>query len=83
MATVFIPAMWRDDFGGVREVSAAGATVGEVVDELSKTYPAIRGKLTASVSVAVDGEVTPLGLLEHVDSESEIHFIPAIRGGVC
>ena len=83
MATVFIPAMWRDDFGGLREVSAAGATIGEVVEALAKTYPSIREKLTVSVSVAVDGEVTPLGLLEHVGPDSEIHFIPAIRGGVC
>ena len=83
MATVYIPAMWRDDFGGLREVSAAGVTVGEVVEELATTYPAIRAKLTLSVSVAVDGEVTPLGMLEHVDPDSEIHFIPAIRGGVC
>ena len=81
MATVYIPAMWRDDFGGQREVSAAGATVGEVVESLAKTYPVISGKLTASVSIAVDGEVTTLGLLEHIEPDSEIHFIPAIRGG--
>jgi molybdopterin synthase sulfur carrier subunit len=83
MATVFIPAMWRDDFGGLREVSADGATVGEVVEALAVTYPGIKEKLTASVSVAVDGEVTPLGLLEAVEPDSEIHFVPAIRGGLC
>ena len=83
MATVFIPAMWRDDFDGLREVSAPGVTVAEVVNELAKTYPAIRDKLTVSVSIAVDGEVTPLGLLEQVQPDSEIHFVPAIRGGMC
>lgn len=81
MATVFIPAMWRDDFGGLREVCAAGVTVGGVVDSLAKTYPSIRDKLTSSVSIAVDGEVTPLGMLERVEPDSEIHFVPAIRGG--
>jgi len=81
MATVFIPAMWRDEFGGLREVSATGATVGELVESLAKTYPSIREKLTASVSIAVDGEVTPLGMLERVEPDSEVHFVPAIRGG--
>ena len=81
MAIVYIPAMWRDDFDGRREVAAEGATVGEVVNSLEKIYPEIREKLTANVSIAVDGEVTPLGLLEDVDPDSEIHFVPAIRGG--
>ncbi len=75
--------MWRDDFDGLDEVSAEGSTVGEVVESLAKTYPIIREKLTARVSVAVDGEVTPLGLLEDVEPDSEIHFVPAIRGGSC
>ena len=81
MALVFIPAMWRDEFGGHRELTAAGATVGQVVESLETLYPVIREKLTSSVSIAVDGEVTPLGLLEHVGPDSEIHFVPAIKGG--
>ena len=81
MATIFIPAMWRKDFGGLQEVEASGATVGEAVDSLSAAYPFLRERLTSSVSIAVDGEVTPLGLLERIEPESEIHFIPAIKGG--
>ena len=81
MATIFIPAMWRDDFGGLKEVSANGVTVGEVVEALAKTYPVIRDRLKANVSIAVDGEVTPLGLLERIAPDSEIHFVPAIKGG--
>jgi hypothetical protein len=29
----------------------------------------------------VDGEVSPLGLLEKVESASEVHFVLAISGG--
>ena len=32
-------------------------------------------------SVAVDGEVTPMGMLEKVGESSEVHFLPAIGGG--
>jgi len=31
--------------------------------------------------VAVDGEISPLGLLERVHPSSEVHFVAAIRGG--
>ena len=34
-----------------------------------------------NISVAVDGEVSPLGLLEKVSENSEVHFIPAVGGG--
>ena len=81
MATIFIPAMWRGDFGGLKEVTATGATVGEAVAILAATYPTIRDRLKSNVSIAVDGEVTPLGLLERIEPDSEIHFVPAIKGG--
>jgi hypothetical protein len=37
--------------------------------------------LRPNISVAVDGEVTPMGLLEGVGEQSEIHFVAAIKGG--
>ena len=50
-------------------------------------YPGIKVKLVdgfkmkSNISVAVDGEVTPLGILEKVNKSSEVHFLPAIGGG--
>ena len=34
------------------------------------------------MAVVVDGETSQLGLLEHVREDSEIHFLPALGGGV-
>jgi hypothetical protein len=31
--------------------------------------------------VAVDGEVSVRGVVEHVGADSEVHFIPALGGG--
>jgi len=65
----------------------AGATVRQVIDNLEQLYPGIRerlmdqGKLRPNISVAVDGEVTPMGLLEAVGPHSEVHFVAAIKGG--
>ena len=39
------------------------------------------GKMKANISVAVDGQVSPIGVLEKVGEESEVHFFPAIGGG--
>ena len=39
------------------------------------------GRLRPNISVAVDGEVSPIGLLEAVGPASEVHFVAAIKGG--
>jgi molybdopterin synthase sulfur carrier subunit len=64
-----------------------GATVREIVENLEQNYPGIKVRLVdkykmkSNISVAVDGEVSPLGLLEKVSENSEVHFIPAVGGG--
>ena len=79
--------MLRELTGGRAIVEAAGATVREVVDDLERQWPGIRyrlvdnGRLRSNLSVAVDGEVSPLGLGEAVEPASEVHFVAAIRGG--
>ena len=39
------------------------------------------GRLLSNLAIAIDGEVTPLGLRETVEPESEIHIVAAISGG--
>ena len=87
MATVFIPSLMQSLTAGNARVEITGATVRQIVDNLEKSYPGMKERLVdnnrikPSVSVAVDGEVTPIGLLEKVREDSEIHFLPAIGGG--
>ncbi|MBI3963316.1 MAG: MoaD/ThiS family protein, partial [Deinococcus sp.] len=38
-------------------------------------------QISPLISVAVDGEITRLGMLQPVAENSEIHFLPAISGG--
>jgi sulfur-carrier protein len=85
--TVYIPTLLQTVTGGKSAVEVDGETVRQVIDNLEKVYPGIRerlldqGKLRPNISVAVDGEVTPMGLLEAVDPKSEVHFVAAIKGG--
>jgi hypothetical protein len=39
------------------------------------------GDLKPHIAVAVDGEVSILGVVEPVADDSEVHFIPALGGG--
>lgn len=87
MAIVFIPALLRPLAGGQARVVVPGATVLEVIDSLERHFPGLKEKLVdgnrlrPNVSVAVDGEITPLGLLETAGPLSEVHFVTAIKGG--
>ena len=87
MATVYIPALLQSLTGGRATLEVEGETVHEVIGNLDLQCPGIAerlvdaGRLRANISVAVDGEITPLGLLEHVSPQSEVHFVAAIKGG--
>ena len=86
MATVYIPSLMRD-ITSQAKVQVAGSTVRQIVENLEQAYPGLKGRLIEnnrlreSISVVVDGEVTPIGLLEKVGEDSEVHFVPAIAGG--
>ncbi|HEV2423889.1 MAG TPA: MoaD/ThiS family protein [Terriglobia bacterium] len=87
MAIVYIPAPLVNLTGGKSRLEVQGATVRQIIDNLEQTWPGIRDRFVAgdrlrpNISVAVDGEVSPLGLLERVSPSSEVHFVAAISGG--
>ena len=87
MATVYIPSLMQNLTGGAQQVEIDGSTVRQIVERLEEAYPGIKERLVddnrikPNISVAIDGEVTPLGMLEKVGESSEVHFLPAIGGG--
>jgi molybdopterin converting factor small subunit len=87
VATVFIPTMLQSLTGGVKQVDIEAANVRQVIDRLDELYPGVKarlveeGRLRPNLSVAIDGEVGRMGLLEKVGGRVEVHFIPAIGGG--
>lgn len=87
MAIVYIPTPLTALTGGRSRLEVEGANVRQIIDNLDLAWPGIRDRFIAgdrlrpSISVAVDGEVTPLGLLEPVSPSSEVHFVAAISGG--
>jgi molybdopterin synthase sulfur carrier subunit len=87
MATVWIPAPLRSVTNGQETVTVPGTRVRQIIDELDRRFPGIRDRLCSgdalrpSLTVAVDGEIARLGLLQPVGESSEVHFLPAMSGG--
>ena len=87
MATVFIPSLMQGLTDGKHRVEINGSSVRQIINNLEAAYPGMKERLTnegqikPNISVAVDGEVTTLGMLEKVGENSEVHFLPAIGGG--
>ena len=87
MATVFIPTSLQKLTGGQDKIVLSGSTVREIVNNLDAAFPGTKERLVdgfkikSSISVAVDGEISPMGLLEKVGEDSEVHFVAAIGGG--
>lgn len=87
MPTVFIPSQLRKLTGGIRQLEVDAANVREVVEQLERQFPGIKGRLcrgeaiAPGLAVSVDGEISTKGLLAAVKPGSELHFLPAIGGG--
>lgn len=87
MATVFIPTQLRDLTDAAETVDVQGASVREVIAELERRFPGIRGRLCSgdqlspALQVSVDGVISTRGLAAKVPPGSEVHFLPALGGG--
>jgi molybdopterin converting factor small subunit len=79
----------RSETGGAREVEADGATLRELIEDLSGRMPALgariygEGELHSFVNVYVDGEDVRLrgGLETPVRDGSTVILLPAMAGG--
>ncbi|HEY5295908.1 MAG TPA: MoaD/ThiS family protein [Gaiellaceae bacterium] len=89
MSVVRIPPALRTESGGAREVEASGATLRELLDDLTVRMPALgsrvydAGKIQPFVNVYVDGEDarTRNGLDTPVRESSTVILLPAMAGG--
>jgi len=89
VAVVRIPPTLRTETGGERQVEASGATVRELLDDLTARFPALReriledGEPAEFVNVYVDGEdVRTLdGPETPVREGATVILLPAMAGG--
>ena len=87
MNSVWIPTQMQVLTNGEAVVEVNGENIRQVIKELDERYPGIADFLIDNktmkpgIAVAINGEISNLGLYEVVESDSEIHFVPAIEGG--
>ena len=90
MATVRIPTPLRKLTNGQEEVSAAGATIGEILTDLEQHYPGMKerlcddkGQVRRFVNIFANDE--DIRFLQNLDTpvkdKDEISIVPAIAGG--
>ena len=88
--SVRVPTILRTYTGGESEVTASGATLAEVIDDLEASYPGIRarvlddnGALRRFVNVYVGNE--DVRFLENLETPTpegaQVSVIPAVAGG--
>jgi sulfur-carrier protein len=89
VSLVRVPPVLRTESGGAREVEASGATLRELLEDLTARVPALGsrvyadGELQSFVNVYVDGEDvrTRDGLDTPVSDGSTVILLPAMAGG--
>ncbi|MGH2417897.1 MAG: ubiquitin-like small modifier protein 1 [Candidatus Limnocylindria bacterium] len=89
MSVVRIPPVLREVVGGSRDLPAAGATVGEVLEALFAGHPALadrlrpEGSLSSFVNVYINGDDIRHreGLETPVRADDVVVLLPAMAGG--
>ncbi|MBI16548.1 MAG: hypothetical protein CMK60_02630 [Proteobacteria bacterium] len=84
---VWIPSQIQGLTNGQSVVEIAGGNLRQVIKRLDESYPGIAcfliegDMLKTGIVVAINGEISHLGLYECVTPGSEIHFLPNLAGG--
>jgi molybdopterin synthase sulfur carrier subunit len=87
---VRIPTMLRSAVGGSSAVTVDGATIGEILDELGRRFPALAGQVVTDdgslhkfVNVYLnDDDIRYLGKLDTKVGEGDtVSILPAVAGG--
>ena len=67
---------------GANEFTVAASTVRMLIRKLEQRYPGLGAQVEGGfLSVAIDGDIYQDAFLETLQEDSEVAFLPAIRGG--
>lgn len=67
--------------GGQAEFEIEAKNVRALIRALDRRFPGLGPELEAEMAVAIDGEIFQDPLLEPIQSDSEVYFLPKIKGG--
>ena len=81
MAHIVLSGALKDLAGGVSELELDAADVRQLLRALGERFPALAPHLHEGYAVAIDGEIFQDAWFAPIRPDSEVHLVPAIRGG--
>ena len=69
------------DLAGESEVQLEARDVRQLLRALGERYPALAPHLADGYAIAIDGEIFQDAWFAPIRPDSEVHLVPAIRGG--
>lgn len=81
MANVFFATDLQQYTGGVKNVAVSSCDYRSLVNELSERFPSLTAEIIQKYSLAIDGAIIQVPLLETFKPDSELVFIARIAGG--
>jgi molybdopterin synthase sulfur carrier subunit len=87
MASVWFNQEMREKTGFTGTVEVEGKNIRTVIANLEIQFPGIsevliyEDDIMPGLSVIIDGNLGSIGVLEKVNENSEVHFLPALGGG--
>lgn len=81
MARVVFNSDLRRYTNGEREVEIDAGNYRELTGKLCQRFPALTDAVLAKYTVAIDGVIIQMPLLEKISGDSEVVFVARIAGG--
>ena len=80
MAVVHFSSALAQHTGGEERVEVRAERVADLVETLCQRFPGLRGEIDR-MAVAIDDEIHADPGFQRLEMDSEIHFVPRLRGG--
>ena len=81
MARVVLSGTLKELAGGTSELDLEAADVRQLLRALGDRFPALAPHLDEGYAIAIDGEIFQDAWFAPIGPDSEVHLVPAIRGG--
>jgi molybdopterin converting factor small subunit len=81
LARVILSGTLRQLAGGDAQVEIEARDVRQLLRALAERYPALAPHLDSGYAIAIDGEIFQDAWFAPIREDSEVHLVPAIRGG--
>jgi sulfur-carrier protein len=81
LAHVVLSGTLKQLAGGAAEIEVEARDVRQLLRELGNRYPELAPHLESGYAIAIDGQIFQDAWFAPIGPDSEVHLVPAIRGG--